>query len=289
MYNIVDRASIIGVSDTTILDNVSMFYGQFYKYQTAPIGPKRLECPIYYENEIFLPYPKNNNYLISDYGRVYSILNGCIIISNIYNGNKLGINMIDPISETVTSYYLPKAIKETFEPIENSDYLYIDFIDGNYRNYMLWNLKWCIPKRIIFNEIKDGKVIINHNNIYDNKSIIFQTKKLLKNNISYIDISRILKVPYDYYFINFIKQMEKNIKNQEQTELNNRKYIRFQINEKIVSNIAELLSQGISYTKIATIVGMEYNSHFRHLLLYIKRGLIYPEIAKAHNILEPVN
>ena len=289
MYNIVDRASIIGVSDTTILDNISMFYGQFYKYQTAPIGPKRLECPVYYENEIFLQHPGFMNYMVSTMGRVYSILDDYIII---HEKTMFGEHMVSlKLYENNYSYYpVSRLVKETFDLIPEALSSYVVYKDGCIDNLNLYNLEWVV----ISNTFQQEEKIQNTDNKPKRKkledNVIDKICKLLSIPLNSHEIAYNMNMICDENFQSLLTGLRKHriykhiSDNYIFPETKNWSYR----NDPPIEDCeiyAQLLSQNLRYSEIAVRTGNENTRRFRQILLRLKRGLLYPEIGKKYNII----
>lgn len=288
MYNYLQNyASDCGIYDNTIINN---FYDQFYIYQTALYGSNNLYCPVYNQYEVFLPHPIYNKYLISDHGQVYSLYNNRLSSHTI---NNLGYHFVY-ILDIHRNRPIHRLIKETFEPIFNSDILEVDHIDCNPGNNCLWNLRWVTHNENMKYAKENGLMSRgeDRNNAILTNIQVQEICELMMIGISIDDI--IMKLGLSD--ISNIKKIIISIKNNERYNFINMKYIYpdsvkmyvlMYENERIVDIYAQLLSTGIAYRKIAELTNAPWGKHFINMMLRIKRGKLYPNIASKYGILEP--
>ena len=124
--------------------------------EKAKLAPyvKGRKTVVYYPDEELRRYPKDPNYYVGNYGTVYSK----------YRNKKLNIMYDKDGYEFVRMKFgnvrLHRAILETFNPIENSDEMQVNHIDGWKSNNVYdpehdrVNLEWCTAKENIQHAIE---------------------------------------------------------------------------------------------------------------------------------------
>lgn len=125
------------------------------------------------ENEIFKPIKNYDNYLISNYGRVYSRKKQNFLKQHINAGGYYAVNLCKSKHKT---YLIHRLIALHFILNENpKEYKLVDHIDRNRTNNKIENLRWCDDK-------------INSNNssrVLNRKGGILKTKDKIKGKIYY--------------------------------------------------------------------------------------------------------
>lgn len=109
---------------------------------------------VYYPDEELRRYPKDPHYYIGNYGTVYSE----------YNHKKLNMsydkNRYERVRFRNGTFRLHRVILETFNPIENSEEMQVNHIDGWKANNVYdpkndrVNLEWCTAKENIQHAIE---------------------------------------------------------------------------------------------------------------------------------------
>lgn len=117
---------------------------------------KKRKTVVYYPDEELRIYPRNPHYYIGNYGTVYST----------YNHKKLNILYDKDGYEFVRTrdgnVRIHRAILETFNPIENSQEMQVNHIDGCKSNNIYdpdhdrINLEWCTCQENIDHAVKNG-------------------------------------------------------------------------------------------------------------------------------------
>ena len=92
------------------------------------------------ENEEFTPYYKNENYLISKSGKVYSLLSNKILKQCMDSGGYYFIRIRKNGKTKAISTH--RMVAETFIP-NPQNYKYINHIDEDKSNNNVENLEWC--------------------------------------------------------------------------------------------------------------------------------------------------
>lgn len=123
--------------------------------------------PFIFINEEFIQYPLNDNYMVSNYGRVYC-KRGYMVTSFI---NRSGYEYckIDCKNRAVH-----RLVAQTFNPILDDQKYDINHKDGNKLNNCSENLEWCTRSENIIHAFNNNlsKYGENHpNSIYSNEYI----------------------------------------------------------------------------------------------------------------------
>lgn len=153
----------------------------------------------YLESEIFLPYPKNTKYLISNKGRVYSLSTNRFIKQTLNRGGYFWCNISSPETYGVAKR-IHRLVAETFLEKSPEDKPDINHIDGIKTNNCVENLEWS-------NKSLNGKHAYklglntdtslkedNHPMRIINSSIARQVKELLKTNLPKCEIAKKLGI-----------------------------------------------------------------------------------------------
>lgn len=108
-------------------------------------SPKNSDLP----NEEWKTYPQNNEYEVSNLGRLRNS-----VTKEIYNGyqNNKGYIVI-----TSNQYLMHRLVLSTFDPREDADNLFVDHINGKRNDNRLENLRWVSP--IENNHYRDENLI----------------------------------------------------------------------------------------------------------------------------------
>ena len=119
------------------------------QYQLAPIGIKHYIPIVYYDKEIFLDLYLNSNYMISNFGRIYSKVSQFILRPHLDNNGFERIELVT-LDQKRHSFYIHDLVMMTFLPRQDYDHanILIKHINGirNQNVYCpghpLHNLEW---------------------------------------------------------------------------------------------------------------------------------------------------
>ncbi len=134
-------------------------YNPNYYYQSADYFRNLLNNIAWYVDEIFIPIYGFNNYLISNYGRIYSIKYKQLIKPYIDTYGYLLINMRDNDSKYKVKK-VHRLIMLNFNYFPGCEQYKVNHIDGNKTNNYFNplsprnNLEWCTQKQNIIHAIK---------------------------------------------------------------------------------------------------------------------------------------
>lgn len=170
---------------------------------------------VYYKDEEFKYYPKNNHYIIGNYGTIFSkkinkkLTNFCTD-KNGYCRCYIG-----------KTYKVHRAILETFNPIENSEHLQVNHIDCNkqhnvydprYGNNRV-NLEWTTPLQNTRHNLITGNYIYpigeNHRNSIYTDNEIHLICQYLCNGFTAKQIAEKLKIKYNNAFQTLLCNLRK--------------------------------------------------------------------------------
>lgn len=158
--------------------------------------------PVIFIDEEFIIYPLNNNYMISNYGRVYC-KRGYMVTSFI---NRSGYEYckID-----CKNHAIHRLVAQTFNPI-NDDWKYdVNHKDGNKTNNRSNNLEWCTRSENIIHAVNNGlsRYGENHPNSTHNNQYIKNICKMLEMGKNAHQISDELHINCDNNFRKMISKI----------------------------------------------------------------------------------
>lgn len=165
-------------------------------------------------NEIYKEYPFNKNYMVSNFGSVYS-KNGYKISSFI---NRTGYEYVKIDSKNTAVHRL---VLLSFDLNENHNILDVNHINGLKTDNRLINLEWCTRSENCIHAVNTGlsKIGEDHpNSTHSNDEVIYICT-LIKNGYSAREISEFLNIDCNPNFRKFISKIKhgylwKNIYNQ---------------------------------------------------------------------------
>ena len=173
-------------------------------YQVQLYTGKRNISPIVFADEHFEPHPKYPRYLVSTYGRVYDTKNKCMKIPAKRQYLTYDISIAP---RRLTSIGAHRMVLETFNPNPNSDNLVPNHKDLNKWNNRLENLEWTTQKENVNHAIKTGVFNPQGEDNPTSKHSNNEVKMicyLLEQNVSYKEICKQMKYPYNMANISFI-------------------------------------------------------------------------------------
>lgn len=252
---------------------------------------------IYLQGEVFRYIIANNNYyqnyMISNYGRIYSVYSNMILKNTEDKDGYLFIRLNNK------QFRVHRLVLMTFCPIENSEDFQVNHYDGNKQNNCLWNLYWCTNQENIDHAISQGlstqKGESHHATYLTNEQVHFICK-CLEDGMNYRSIYDLLNINVDYIKIRDIMINIINGKNwlHISKDYNITKIYQHHTvyDEKIIRMACEYLQQGKSYDKICNLISDVSSPNlkrFKRMLYDITSGAGYKYISNDYNIIIPDN
>lgn len=182
--------------------------------EKAKLAPyvKGRKTVVYYPDEELRRYPRDPNYYIGNYGTVYSK----------YRNKKLNIKYDKDGYEDVRMKFgnvrLHRAILETFNPIENSQAMQVNHIDGCKSNNVYdpdhdrVNLEWCTCQENIAHAIEHNLRLPcgeNHHSAVNTEEEIWQICEYLNQGLHSNEIAKLMNREFTHNFQSLLY----NIKN----------------------------------------------------------------------------
>lgn len=234
-----------------------------------------------------------NDYIVSNYGRVYSFKTNKLLTATERNGYL-----------SVTLFYngrhYPKRINRlvmtTFVPIPNANLLQVNHINGNKLDNHIWNLEWCTAKENIAHAIKTGLKSIGEDSIYatiTNKQAE-QICEMLEKDYSCEEMYNIISPDIEYtnfrkivYHIKYGECWKSISKNYN---FNREKQRHTNYSDQDIHLICKSLEEGKSYSEICDLFGLkskEDRDLFRRIIIRIADKNSYTDISSNYNIQKP--
>lgn len=234
------------------------------------------------------------DYLVSNYGRVYSFKtnklltpierNGYLSVTLLYNGGQYPKR-------------INRLIMMAFEPISNAQDFQVNHKDGNkIRNHYPDNLEWCTAKENIAHAIETGLKPIaedHHDATLTNKQVE-QICEMLEQCYSYEDIYNIIKpdIKYENFrrIIYHIKHGETWQSISKNYNFNREKQRHTDYSDQDIHSICKNLQDGKSYNEICDLFGLENKNDrdlFKRTIINIADGNTHTDISSGYNIQKP--
>lgn len=183
----------------------------FYKFKILESYSGIRINPIIFINEIFLPYPYNDRYWVSNIGNVIDIESKIYKIPFISKKGYLRVFIHrNKFEEKYNNNSIHRMVAETYMPIENSKKWMINHKNSNKMCNNVENLEWCNNSYNVQHSYDNGM----KQKIYSDKTtkIIYD---MLNQNIKPHDIANYLNIPFNHAFSSFcwhIKKGDRRIK-----------------------------------------------------------------------------
>ena len=211
-----------------------------------------------YRPEIFKENPNYKNYLISNYGRVYSKITKKTVRGSLRDGY---LRMHFSGRQVVS---LNRLVLDTFQPVENSQNLEVrHYPDPNMLNNNLWNLRWGSHRENSSDEMRYET--------FSNKlleSDVIEIKNKLLNGGKTLELAK---------EFNISPSIISRIKNEriwrgigpDLSNIKNNFTLKQKIKESDYPNIKELIDDGMSVADVAKQYGVSRSSMFQFIKQYV--------------------
>lgn len=234
-----------------------------------------------------------NDYLISNYGQVYSFKTNKFLIPAERNGY-LSVTL------SINGESYPKRINRlvmmTFAPVPNANLLQVNHINGNKKDNHIWNLEWCTAKQNIIHAIENGLKPIgeeHHDAILTNKQVE-QICEMLEKCYSCEEMYNIIQPDIEYtnfrkivYHIRYGESWQSISKNYN---FSREKQRHTNYSEQDIHLICKSLEEGKSYNEICDLFGLKDKNDrdlFKRTIINIADKETYTDISSNYNIQKP--
>ena len=257
-----------------------------------------MEQVLNYENEQFKHIILEdgtflNDYIISNYGRVYSFKTNKLLIPAERNGY-LSVTLLYNGEE------IPKRINRlvmmTFAPNPNATLLQVNHINGNKKDNRIWNLEWCTAKENIAHAIRTGlrKIGEEHPDATLTNKQVEQICEMLEQCYTYEDMYNIIQPDIEYsnfrkivYRIRYGEAWTSISKNYN---FSREKQRHTDYSDQDIHLICKSLEEGKSYNEICDLFGLEDKNDrklFKRIIINIANKDTYTDISSNYNIQKP--
>ena len=234
------------------------------------------------------------DYIISNYGRVYSLKTNKYLQFGLNENGYCRVSFrINGVNSTKR---LHRIVKMTFDPILNPSDYQVNHLDGNKQNNCIWNLKWETAKDNVIHAVTNGLKKIgeeHHESILSNEQV-HTICKLLVNNYSTEEIYDELNLDIEY--INFRKivyhirygECWNHISKYYNFSREKQRYTKY--NNDDIHLICKCLQEGKSYNEICDIFNLKdiYDRNlFKRTIREIADRKSYTEISSSYNFQKP--
>lgn len=233
-------------------------------------------------------------YIISNYGRVYSFKSNKLLIPTERNGY-LSVTLF------YNGIYYPKRINRlvmmTFAPIPNANLLQVNHINGNKKDNRIWNLEWCTAKQNIAHAIETGlrKIGEDHPDAVITNKQAKQICELLEQQCySYEEMYNIIQPDIEYdnfrkivYHIRYGECWQAISKNYN---FNREKQRHTNYSVQDIHLICNSLQEGRSYNEICDLFNLKDKNDrdlFKRIIINIANKNTYTDISSNYNIQKP--
>lgn len=250
----------------------------------SPYFRNSLIMVVSFEDEVFKPWPADNRFWVSNYGRVFDHERKLMKKTTLLNSNYMQCKLSND-----KKYPVHRMVLETFCPREDSRKLYVNHKNFIRNDNRLQNLEWCTPQYNSQYTVDKKKYMIGENNNkanYTNQQINEICKLLEQNNDSKFVANKI-GIKFDLAFSRLCTNLRKGKTWRSISQNYNLNLLpRIKYTENEINKICKLMEQGLSYKEIEEKLGI-YNPNFAKFYSAILHGRIYKNISSKFNF--PIN
>ena len=234
-----------------------------------------------------------NDYIISNYGRVYSFKTNKLLIPAERNGYLY-------VTLAYNGEQHPKRINRlvmmTFMPVLNANLLQVNHINGDKKDNSIWNLEWCTAKQNIAHAIRTGlrKTGEDHPSAIITNIQAKQISEMLEKGYSYeemynkmnlnIEYDNFRKIVYRIRYGESWKSISKNY------NFDREKQRHSDYSDSDINLICKSLEEGKSYNEICDLFGLNNKNDrdlFKRVIINIANKNTYTNISSKYNIQKP--
>lgn len=263
-----------------------------YKYWTSRSRHFNI-VPIVNIYEEFKPFYNTSKYLISNFGRVYSLKHKIIMKPSLNQRGYCFITYFDDNNNRQDDL-VHRIVMLTFCPIDNAENFQVNHLNG-IKTWNIYcpghpnhNLEWCTCQENVNHAVDHNLRLIAENSInaiFTNKQIDQICQILVQNpTISAPEIAQLMRVPYNYSFSSLIYNLTHNISWKSITQnydFNRNMSPRTSIDE--VHKICSLLEKGLNSHEIADELSKEYTMSFKSIISNIRTKRSWTDISSQYN------
>lgn len=234
-----------------------------------------------------------NDYLVSNYGQVYSYKINKLLTPAEINGYLYVTLFYDGVPH---SKRIHRLVMMAFAPNENAQFLQVNHINGNKKDNCIQNLEWCTPKENIAHAIETGLKRIgeeHHDAVISNRQVE-QICEMLEKEYSYEEIYNTIQPDIEYnnfrkiiYHIRYGECWNSISKNYN---FSRKKQRHTEYSDSNIHLICKNLEEGKSYDEICDLVGLT-DKHdrnlFKRVIINIADGKTYTNISSNYDIQKP--
>jgi len=248
--------------------------------------------------EEFRPININNlfiidNYLISNYGNVYSKYSNRLLRPSIDKDGYLYCGLY--INNHSYNFRIGRLVLMTFKPIENPENFQANHLDGNKFDNSIWNLEWVTQIENIHHAIKTGlanQLGENHHATKLTNDDVHIICKYLEDGYTYDEICKYMNIPLNSYrkFKDIIHNIVRGVTwthiSKDYNIIKTRQYCNPRYSEDVIHNICKYLEIGKSYNEICNIMDI-HDYKFKKFMYDIACKEVYRSISDNYNIITP--
>lgn len=243
-------------------------------------------------DEEFRPFPMDRRYLISNKGKVFSLINGCFLAQKVEKGGYLRLALNGKM------YSVHRLVMLTFAFRPDHASLEVNHIDGNKANnvylgegHPATNLEWCTSMENRQHAVKNDLVAYG-----DKAALSIFTEKFIESvcevinaypSLTSLEIASKMNIPFTTQFQSLVSQLRCGVRWRRVVE----KYPNIcrvehaaKYTEPFVRQVCQTISNNpdITAPEIATVLDAEYTEAFQRLIHKLRNGETRVNIAREY-------